>query len=366
MTRQWHKKWTPPDFQQDNPFIGNAFLNALEDSGVCTPQTGWAPQHLAIDTRIQVPAYIKNHSWGEFVFDWAWAHAYEKYGMDYYPKLVIASPYTPSQGPRLLGVQSDNDTNEVIYALKDKCYDSDLSGFHILFPSPTEQHWLDNQNLLKRSDIQFHWKNEQYRDFEDFLDRFASRKRKNVRKERQSIHDQGIDVRALTGDEITDTYWQAFYQFYHANYLKRGRQGYLNYDFFTKIRQSMRDQIVLMIATINEAPIAAALCFKDNQTLYGRYWGCRDEYNNLHFEVCYYQGIHYCIENGLKAFDPGTQGEHKISRGFEPTYTHSYHWLQNTQFFEAANNFCLQEQKLNAQYLLDAQKALPFKQIQES
>jgi len=363
MKPTWLAAWQDiPAGTHSNPFMNNGFLKALEESGACSKDSGWQPSHLKLFSGITAPAYIKNNSWGEYVFDWAWASAYEQYGLQYYPKLVIAAPYTPSQGPRLLGARSTEDVHLIVQALKEKCHSDNLSGFHILFPEATEQAWLNQQPLLKRSDVQFQWHNHQYRDFNDFLERFSSRKRKNIRKERNSIADQGIEMKILSGAEISDTHWHEFYQFYHATYLKRGRQGYLNKAFFDLVREYLRDQIVLILAFKNKKAIAAALCFKDQHTLYGRYWGCFEEFNNLHFEACYYQGIEYCIKHGLKRFDPGTQGEHKIARGFEPLLTHSYHWLSHPQFFEAARRFCDDEEKMTAQYLLQTRAALPFKQ----
>lgn len=296
------------------------------------------------------------------MFDWAWAHAYEQHGLHYYPKLVVCAPYTPAMGPRLLGAKTSFDAEQCIAALKAKTQDSHASGFHILFPDRQDQALLDNCGLLKRTDVQFHWSNAGYRDFTDFLERFSSRKRKNVNKERASIAAQGLSLRTIEGQDIQPQELTAFYQFYHATYLKRGRQGYLNKVFFDALLRDMPEQLVLVIAEKAGQPVAAALFFKDQHTLYGRYWGCFEEYKNLHFEACYYRGIEYCIEHGLSRFDPGTQGEHKIARGFEPVFTHSYHWLRDPAFFDAAARFCEDEAKMTQQYFLDAQAALPFKQ----
>jgi len=362
MTTHWLANWPSMPGTTDNPFVSDGFLTALESSAVCNRETGWQPNHLLIDDRLRVPAYVKTHSWGEYVFDWAWANAYDQYGLAYYPKMVIAAPYTPSMGPRFLGARGVEDINAIMTTCKNLVIAERWSGFHILFPSVQEQQWLDQLPLLKRTDVQFHWKNRDYRDFDDFLDTFSSRKRKNVKKERQSISLQGLQLQTLEGKDITESHWNAFYQFYHATYLKRGRQGYLNKAFFDDVLANMRTQLVLTVAYQASKPVAAALFFKDEHTLYGRYWGCFDEFNNLHFEACYYQGIEYCIRNKLDRFDPGTQGEHKIARGFEPTYTHSYHWLSHPQFFEAARRFCDDEAKMSRQYYLDVQANLPFKQ----
>lgn len=360
---KWLTRWPSETLlSRDNPFVSDAFLTALEDSGVCSTKSGWQPHHLQLSPSICVPVYAKTHSWGEYVFDWSWSQAYDQYGLDYYPKLVIAAPYTPSQGPRLLGVQSLDDANSVIDALQQHCLDDEYSGFHILFSNQQEQQWLDQTSLLRRTDVQFHWRNQGYRDFDDFLDRFASRKRKNVRKERKSIAEQGIEMRVLSGNEIDQTSWNAFYQFYHATYLKRGRHGYLNKAFFDRLLANLRQQLVLVMAKKGDHDVAGALCFRDNNKLYGRYWGCFEEFNNLHFEACYYQGIDYCIAHGLTEFDPGTQGEHKIARGFEPTRTHSYHWLAHPEFMIAAKRFCDDEARMTDRYFEQTQAAVPFKQ----
>ena len=365
-TVTWLPSWPPTAQATDiNPFASTGFLSALESSGACSIDSGWEPMHLQLqrnDGRLLVPIYQKSHSWGEYVFDWAWANAYEQYGLHYYPKLVVAIPYTPSQGPRFLGAREQSDIDEAVQQLKAQTLVQQASGFHILFPASQECAWLDHCNLLRRCDVQFHWFNRDYRDFDDYLARFSSRKRKNVRKERSSIAQQGLTIKRLTGTEIDDTSWQAFYRFYHATYLKRGRQGYLNQSFFAEILHSLRQNILLVMAYQQQKAVAAALFFKDSANLYGRYWGCFEEFNNLHFEVCYYQGIEYCIEHALARFDPGTQGEHKISRGFEPTMTYSYHWLSNPQFFEAARNFCTEEQRMNQRYRLEAARSLPFKE----
>jgi predicted N-acyltransferase len=267
-------------------------------------------------------------------------------------------------GPRILGAQTETDASRAIRALKQETELGQFSGFHILFPSRQEQSWLDSEDLLKRTDVQFHWKNNAYATFDDFLERFSSRKRKNVRKERRSIQEQGITLFTLEGKDITNHHWHSFYNFYHATYLKRGRQGYLNKTFFDLLLLQMKHKMVLVMAEKDAQPIAGALFFKDDSTLYGRYWGCFEEYNNLHFEACYYQGIEYCIRHGLQRFDPGTQGEHKIARGFEPIKTHSYHWLANKQFFDAAKRFCEDEAQMTQRYFEQTTQALPFKTIE--
>jgi predicted N-acyltransferase len=359
---RWLDSWQKGPAAGNNPFISDEFLTALEDSGVCSEPNGWQPLHLSINQKIQIPAYLKRNSWGEYVFDWSWANAYEQHGLDYYPKLIVTSPFTPSKGPRLLGADSIDDAEKIIDSLKETCHRYQLSGFHILFPDEQDQQLLDPLPLLQRTDIQYHWQNRHYLGFNDFLDRFKSRKRKNIRRERQAIIDQGIEIKTIQGADISQDQLEAFYQFYQATYLKRGRRGYLNRTFFNLIQRTMPDNIVLFMAYKAMQPVAAALCFQDEHNLYGRYWGCLEEFNNLHFETCYYHGIEYCIETGKKRFDPGTQGEHKISRGFEPVQTKSYHWLTHPGFFEAAKEFCQAEQQYTQQFKKEVLQSLPFKE----
>lgn len=363
MKAQLHSTWpsVAPVRPNTNPFIHRAFLTALEQQGICTEKRGWQPLHHQVSEHLLVPAYIKTDSWGEYVFDWAWAQAYEQHGLAYFPKLIVAAPFTPSMGPRLLGAQNQDDASAIVEALQTTCREKRLSGVHVLFPDQHDQALLRQTQLIERTDVQFHWQNLDYRDFDDFLDRFASRKRKNVRKERASVAAQGIHVETREGEAISADDLLQFYQFYHATYLKRGRHGYLTHGFFAQLLSDQAENLVLFLAYKDSLPIAAALCFKTETTLYGRYWGCFDEYDNLHFETCYYQGIEYCIRNGLQHFDPGTQGEHKIARGFEPTYTHSYHWLLQSDFHSAIARYCKQERSHIDLYFQQTTQSLPFK-----
>ncbi len=370
------------------PFLTHAFLAALEDSGCTQTETGWTPKHLLVfegDTvdnngRPQpiaaMPLYLKHHSYGEYVFDWAWADAYHRNGIDYYPKLLSAVPFTPATGPRLtIGhhFQSNNsphgDTRQeqVIHTVADflagYCREHNLSGWHQLFlPAQQTPHWRDADSLT-RTGCQFHWINRGYQNFDDFLQSFNSRKRKSVRRERRQVTEQGVTVSRLVGDDITKDDWDRFYHFYHTTYLKRsGNTGYLNRAFFEAIGRDLSDQILMVKADIEgEGTVACALCFFDDTHLYGRYWGCRIEVPGLHFETCYYQGIEFAIERGLKRFDPGAQGEHKIQRGFEPTLTYSQHWLADDRFHSAVDNFVAQETPGVEAYQADCKTYLPFK-----
>ena len=357
------------------PFIQHQFLQALEASGSASPDNGWTPQHLVLrngqdEIMAVMPAYLKDHSWGEYVFDWAWADAYQRNRFPYYPKLLSAIPFTPSVGPRLL-INQDYDRVEIgpvfIEAVTQFCRQEQLSSWHILFPEEEMLAALDaienrGAPLLRRSGLQYHWYNREYDSFEHFLGEMKARKRNSIRKERAKIADQGIRFRWVNGGEIGEKELIEFYTFYHATYMKRGQYGYLNQTFFEEICRAMPDQVMINFAQLDGENIAAALFFKDEKTLYGRYWGCIEEFKHLHFETCYYQGIDYCIEQGLTHFDSGAQGEHKIQRGFEPIETVSYHWIGHPAFCEAIQNFVEEERPQILRYIEEAKRYLPFKQ----
>jgi predicted N-acyltransferase len=363
-TTEWHNDWPDNTMARPNPFLRDSFLTTLEQTGICTESAGWKPDHLKLgagEQALWMPMYAKTHSWGEYVFDWSWAHAYEQHGLPYYPKLVAAIPYTPSVGPRTTRPATAAEVNDLAAAIEDRVRTQAYSGAHLLFPdSGTADLWR-NTGWAQRCDVQFHWKNRNYRDFDDFLDRFSSRKRKNARKERRSITEQGLTLHCYEGAGISPETLHKFYVFYHATYLKRGRHGYLNRAFFEQLLARQPETLVLFMAYEGDEAVAGALCFRDETTLYGRYWGCLAEYNNLHFETCYYQGIDYCIRHGLQRFDPGTQGEHKVARGFEPTLTRSFHWLAHPDFREAVQHFCDEEATMVAHYRQQMIEALPFK-----
>lgn len=366
-TVQWLPSWpNRPEHHGNNPFCRDTFLNALEDTGVCSSASGWQPHHLEISSNagsIAFPAYLKSHSWGEYVFDWSWAHAYEQHHLTYYPKLVCAIPYTPSIGPRATDALNEDSVGMAAEAFIKEARDQDYSGCHLLFPDDATSDLWQATGWLERRDVQFHWHNPGYRDFDDFLDRFSSRKRKNLRKERKSILDQGLRLECFEGSQISLERLKQFYLFYHATYLKRGRHGYLNLEFFQYLLKTQPQTMVLFLAYRNDKAVAGALCFRDADTLYGRYWGSLEEFPNLHFEACYYQGIDYCIRHGLTRFDPGTQGEHKVARGFEPRITRSFHWLAHPEFNQAARRFCDEEAEMVEHYRRQMTEALPFKQL---
>ena len=354
----------------DYPFTRHEFLSALEESGAANAGSGWQASHVLVkrDQHLiaVMPLYEKNHSYGEYVFDWSWADAYRRYGYDYYPKLICAIPFTPATGPRLCVRNGENYAEiaaAMIEFLQQKIRGANYSSLHILFPQPAEGTALGNLGLSERSGVQYHWRNENYADFEAFLATFNSRKRKGLRRERERVVAQGLTLRVLEGEQISASDWELFHHFYQMTYVKRsGHRGYLNAQFFQLIGAQLKEHVVLTFADLGEKTVAGALYFRDSQTLYGRYWGCLHEFDGLHFEACYYQGIEYCIRNGLQRFDPGAQGEHKIQRGFAPVGTRSYHWIENSQFRAAIDNFLVAECADLERYIEEASALLPFRE----
>ncbi len=351
------------------PFTRHEFLHALEDTGCSSGASGWEACHLVWKNDNQLaaalPLYRKHHSYGEYVFDWSWADAYHQAGLDYYPKLLCAIPFTPVPGPRLL-FRSDLDAPslmaEAINWVKEQCTRQNLSSFHLLFPDANLLDACNGLTLLKKETIQFHWTNRDFTDFDHFLSQFRSSKRKQIRRERRRVLEQDIQIRRLTGAGIDSNAIDFFVACYQDTYLKRsGHRGYLNADFFHRLRETMADQIALVIAEQGDEPLASALFFYDNHQLYGRYWGSLQDVDCLHFEVCYYQGIELCIEMGLQRFNPGTQGEHKLVRGFEPTRTQSLHWLANSQFQAAVDLALRRESAYTKAYEEAARSHLPFR-----
>jgi predicted N-acyltransferase len=353
----------------DYPFLRHDFLAAMELSGSACSDTGWQAQHLLVYQQQRLvavmPLYLKDHSYGEYIFDWNWANAYQRYGLPYYPKLLSAIPFTPATGARLSYL--DTIDPEPLYrfvaaALKSHAEQLQASSIHILLPIEQETRLWKQQGLSTRTTSQYHWFNHQYQHFDDFLDTFNSRKRKNLNKERRRIGEQGISLQRYSGQQISAEMWDVFYHFYQTTYAKRsGHGGYLRRQFFDLIHHSMLDQIMLVLAKHGDRYVAGALYFFSSSTLYGRYWGCSDEFEMLHFEACYYQGIEFCIERGLSKFDAGAQGEHKIQRGFEPTAIWSNHWIKDPQFAAAIQNYIDQEADSNQQYMDEAKNYLPFK-----
>jgi predicted N-acyltransferase len=364
-------------FGDDYPFTLHAFLAALEDSQCTSEKTGWQVQHLLIEHNNRViaamPCYIKTHSYGEYIFDWSWADAYHQHGIAYYPKILCAIPYTPATGSRLgIDPQWLEHTTRIIQAINDALQQLaktiGATNWQCLFPDQSFSDQLSQNNWLQRVDVQFHWFNRDYQHFTDFLDSFSSRKRKNVTKERRQISDSPVTLAIIEGADISTQLWQRFYLFYQMTYQKRSRNlGYLNLEFFQRLSQSMPQSVMMVVATANESEdeiVAAALYFKSTDTLYGRYWGCAQEQQFLHFECCYYQGIEYCISHGLKRFDAGAQGEHKIQRGFEPVTTYANYHILHPQFGPAIAEFLINEKQHIKGYINAAKQKLPFKKNQ--
>jgi len=349
----------------DYPFTRYDFLDALETSGSVSKTTGWQPLHLEIrrddELVMFMPLYLKTHSYGEYVFDWSWAQAYERAGLSYYPKLLAAIPFTPATGPRwVTKLQSDEASELAAHALVNLCKEYQVETAHILFPK-AQASSLKNAGLLQRKGCQYHWSNQDYTDFTHFLSTFNARKRKDVLKERRKSEDQQISFERFTAKDLTPEIIRIFYDFYVMTYLVRGQQPYLNQAFFQSLVDSMPEQMLLILARQDGDYIAGALSFKDSETLYGRYWGCTREFDGLHFETCYYQGLEYCIENGIKRFDPGAQGEHKIKRGFAPTATYSYHYVKDGRFRQAIENFVDEEASAINERIEMLSQHLPFK-----
>ncbi|MGI9374583.1 MAG: GNAT family N-acetyltransferase [Tsuneonella suprasediminis] len=329
----------------DNPFVSHAFLTALEDSGSVGDGTGWQPAPLVIEAGDQLlaalPAYLKGHSQGEYVFDHGWADAYERAGGRYYPKLQIAVPFTPATGPRVLTY--NRDLAAPLLGFAEKFAEANhLSSIHATFLQPDQLPLFEDAGWLIRHDIQYHWENRGYGNFEAFLDELASRKRKAIRKERAAAR-EGLEIRHLRGADIRQEHWDAFWEFYQDTGARKWGQPYLTREAFDLIGQRLGDRVLLMLAFDGARPIAGALNFIGGTTLYGRYWGCNEDRRFLHFELCYYQAIDAAIALGLQRVEAGAQGQHKLARGYEPVATTSAHWIADPGFREAVADYLERE-----------------------
>lgn len=351
----------------DYPFLRYEFLIALEQSGCVSPKLGWQTHHLLIEQDHQIiaiaPLYLKQHSYGEFVFDHSWAEAYHRNGLEYYPKLVNAIPFTPCNGPRIAvkNTSFEELAPFVAQKLQQEAVRLNASGWHCLFPSESQIHFWQQTEADQRLACHFHWFNNNYLCFEDFLAECQSRKRKEMKRERKKVLAQGIRFERMQGKQISAEHIKQFYVFYLLTNAKyNGHGGYLNEDFFQRLINTISEQMMLVLAYKDERCIAGALNFFSSDTLYGRYWGCSEEHEFLHFETCLYQGIEFCIENNLACFDPGAQGEHKIKRGFKPILTHSFHYLAHPQFREAVQRYLAQEQTAVLDYQQSRMSLLPF------
>ena len=365
------KEWDSLANVVDYPFLKHDFLKLLESTSCVGAETGWIPLHISISRDNELiaamPLYLKSHSQGEFVFDHSWANAFYQNGLDYYPKLVSSIPHTPASGPRFL--LKDGENQKELFSLmkegvKSIAKKNNISSWHILFPEEDEINFYENSNLSIRKNAQFVWFNQNFKSFEDYLNSFRARHRKNVKKERSKIKKQDLIIETFSEEEINYDLLDKFYKFYLSTNIKRsGFSGYLTKQFFLNFPSNLFKNLVIVLAkkASDNKMVGGSLFFKDDKNLYGRYWGCIEEFDCLHFECCYYQGIEYCIKNKLKRFDPGVQGEHKIKRGFSPTETYSAHWIADDRFREAIDDFVIKEERHINLYLEDAKKLLPFK-----
>jgi|TARA_B100001540_G_scaffold64952_1_gene58395 predicted N-acyltransferase len=355
-----------------NPFVSYEFLNALEKSNSVNGDSGWYTSFFVAkdkDDKIIgcTPAYLKNNSSGEYVFDYSWAEAYQRVGRSYYPKLQISIPFTPVSTPKLLTKdQNDIDTKVfMLQAIEDFCSEHAISSAHLTFLNEKELNTLQNKKWLIRTDQQFHWFNDNYNDFNDFLSDLSSRKRKNIKKERDEANKNGLVIETLNHKEIQEFHWDEFYKFYIDTSMRKWGQPYLNRDFFSLIGQTLSENILLIMVKNNNKYIAGALNFIGGDTIYGRNWGCIEDHKNLHFEVCYYRAIDFAINNKLKKVEAGAQGAHKISRGYQPSKTFSAHWIKDIDFFEAISNYLKDERVYIQENIEKLNEYIPFKKNME-
>jgi uncharacterized protein len=351
-----------------NPFTRHEFLAALEHSHCVGPGSGWEPRYLTLrDARglaAAAASFIKRHSFGEFVFDFAWARGYERLGRRYYPKLTLAAPFTPATGPRLL-VREDLDyaqyATRLLAELEQYASAHGLSGVHALFLDERARNACARRGWLLRRDCQFHWTNRGYQNFEDYLDSFTAEKRKKARRERRRVQEAGVRFETRFGGELDETLLGAVYALHRDTFLRHGHEPYLTRTFFSDAARTLPESFMVKLALHGRALVAAAVFFVGEQTLFGRYWGAAAEFHSLHFETCYHQGIEFCIERGLARFEPGTQGEHKVSRGFEPALTWSAHYIADADFRAAIAEFLNREGAAVDAYAHEVQEHVPFR-----
>jgi len=357
--------------EDNNPFLSYEFLSALERNDCLGEKYGWYPHHLIVQENGKLiaatPLYIKTNSYGEFVFDWSWASAFEQAGIEYYPKLISSIPYTPATGKRLLlspklsPEQSITLAADMIQATLKESENLDMSGAHWLFYDKDEENYFKEQHQMFRLGYQFHWNNQGYSSFEEFLETFVSRKRKKVKQERKYVNAQKIEINRVLGCDLNEKQWQQIHMFYESTFYRKSGIPTLSLEFFKEVGSTMGEQIMLVLSYFDKQLIACAINFSSSHTLYGRFWGCTQAFHSLHFEACYYQGIEYAIENNLKVFEPGAQGEHKISRGFIPTKTWSAHTIHDERFIPAIRDFCKREEHFMQQDFNELMTLSPYK-----
>jgi hypothetical protein len=359
----WNALTTP-----HNPFIKHEFLSSLERGGCVAPETGWTPCHLVATEADQIvgalPLYLKHHSWGEFVFDFAWAEAYERNSKAYYPKIISAIPYTPATGPRFLvppAPSADRVKAGLLQAAQELVVERKASSLHCLFTTDEESDFLESNDFLLRLGCQYHWQNHDYADFDAFLGTFTAEKRKKVKRERRRVEESGIEIVVLEGEAVSAELWEVFYRFYYGTVLRKSGFVPLTLEFFLDLGRTMPESVVLALAQYRGDYVAAALSLRGTDTLYGRYWGASNDFHSLHFELCYYTGIEYCIDHGLQRYEPGAQGEHKISRGFLPTPTYSMHWLADPSFQRAIGISLEREREQMRYYMKELSRHAPYK-----
>lgn len=354
------------------PCMSHRFLLLLEETGCVGSDTGWIPIHLLLRDEAGravagLPLYAKEHSWGEYVFDWSWAHAWERLGIPYYPKLVSAIPMTPVQSGRLCvspQLPSAQAAAQILRTVGELAEKIGASGWHLLFLPQAEAEVWQQAGLPLRSSCHFQWFNHGYGCFDDYLAQFTARSRKSLRRERRLVGEQGLRLQRILGSEADERHWHWMYRFYRQTCGLRGQSGYMSQQFFQRLGAEMPDETLLILASSADSGddyVGGALCLYDEKTLYGRYWGAARDYDCLHFEACYYQGIEFCIERGLERFDPGAQGEHKIRRGFEPVMIHSAHWIAEPRLLSAVQDFCARERESLGSYMESCRRALPFR-----
>ena len=348
--------------KNDAPFIQYSFLKALENSGCVGRDLGWTPKHLVKSNENVLsgfmPMYIKNNSHGEFVFDHSWSYALNRAGRNYYPKLLTAIPFTPCETRKII---TESDANEYVEKIIEFMEEKNIESWHVLYPDADLKELFFENKLIERFGYKFIWKNKEYETFNDYLNIFKSRQRKNIKNERKKISDLNISFQIKESDSLTLEDWEEFFKFYRNTYEERLQRPYLNIDFFKEIHKFKKTlKPVIFFAVHNDKKIAGSLCFIGNDTLYGRHWGSSFNIDSLHFETCFYQGIEFCINKKIKYFDPGVQGEHKIRRGFEPKRTSSFHYIKENDFRNAIIEFCEKEEVEINRYLKACERYTPF------
>ncbi len=345
-----------------NPFLRHEFLHALIDTGCASAGSGWQPQILVLERDGELagamPLFLKTHSYGEYVFDWAWADAYERHGIEYYPKLLSAVPFTPVTGPRIL---AESDADRALLVGKALDLAKSVSSLHILFPTEAEAALMQARGMLLRRTVQFHWRNAGFADFDDFLTRMSHQKRKNLKQERRKVREAGVTFRWLQGEAIRREHWEFFNRCYRNTYQAHHSTPYLNLEFFLRVGATLPEHTLMILGERNGAPIGAAFNLYTPDTLYGRYWGALEYVPLMHFEACYYQAIDFAIANKLATFEGGAQGQHKLFRGLLPVETLSAHWLRHPQFSKAIEDYLERETEGIAKYVNELNEHSPFK-----